>query len=120
MTHKEPDYETVILLKLGAIEGQLRSFMSSLGEPSRVKGGSPFPVGAPGDGKVLQWYRTTGAWVVDSHAICKFEIESDQYPPESWDVLAPITGYLHVLVGEGIRVSAETTIATIDPGSVPI
>ena len=119
MPHKEPDYETVILLKLGAMEGLLKSFMSSLREPPRVKGGSPFPVGAPGDGKVLQWYKT-GGWVVNSHAICKFEIESDQYPPESWDVLAPITGYLHVLIGEGIRVSAETIIATVDPGSVPI
>lgn len=117
MPRREPDYETVILLKLGAMEGLLKSFMSSLGEPPRVKGGSPFPVGAPGDGKVLWWYKTTGEWVEDSHTICEFETESDQY---RWPVAAPIAGYLHVLVGVGIRVSAGTIIATVDPGYVPI
>ncbi|HHT9132487.1 MAG TPA: hypothetical protein ACFYED_08360 [Candidatus Tripitaka californicus] len=117
MPHKEPDYETVILLKLGAMEGLLKSFMSSLKEPPRVKGGSPSPVGAPGDGKVLRWYKTTGEWVRDSHTLCEFETESDQY---RWPVAAPTTGYLHVLVGVGIRVSAGTIIATVDPGPVPI
>ncbi|OHB94404.1 MAG: hypothetical protein A3E19_06530 [Planctomycetes bacterium RIFCSPHIGHO2_12_FULL_52_36] len=116
MPHKEPDYETVILLKLGAMEGLLKSFMSSLKEPPRLKGGSPFPVGAPGDGKVLRWYRTGGK-VTGGHTLCDFKIESD---PEPWPVAAPITGYLHVLVGVGIRVSAGTIIATVDPGSVPI
>lgn len=121
MPHKEPDYETVILLKLGAMEGLLKSFMSSLKEPPRVKGGNPSPVGAPGDGKVLRWYKTTGERVIRDHTICEFETESDQY---RWPVTATITGYLHVLVGEGIRVSAGTIIATVDPypypGPVPI
>lgn len=41
MTYKEPDYETVILLKLGVMEDLLKSFMASLEEIPQKKRGNP-------------------------------------------------------------------------------
>lgn len=113
MPHKEPDYETVILLKLGAMEGLLKSFMSSLGEPPERKRGGVSKVEAPADGRVLNWYWNNHDPVEVNDPLCEFGF--DQYPPRTQNIPSPATGQLFIAVWEGYDVRAGALIATVEP-----
>lgn len=113
MPHKEPDYETVILLKLGAMEGLLKSFMSSLGEPLERKRGGVSKVEAPADGRVLKWYWNNHDPVGVNDTLCEFEFDQD--PPRTENIPSPAEGKLFIAVGWGRPVRAGTLIATVEP-----
>ncbi|MEK7822574.1 MAG: hypothetical protein AAB260_05990 [Planctomycetota bacterium] len=113
MPHKEPDYETVILLKLGAIEGRLRSFMSSLGEPPERKRGGISKVEAPADGRVRKWYWNNHDTVGVNDTLCEFEF--DQSPPRTENIPSPAEGKLYIVAWEGDDVLAGALIATVEP-----
>ncbi|HHT9133194.1 MAG TPA: hypothetical protein ACFYED_12060 [Candidatus Tripitaka californicus] len=59
MTYKEPDYETVIVQKLRAMEESLKSFMAGLEEPLLRKKVLA-TIEAPVSGTIVRWKRTSG------------------------------------------------------------
>ena len=113
MPRKEPDYETVILLKLGAMEGLLKSFMSSLGEPPERKRSGVSKVEAPADGEVVWWYWNNHASVGAGDPLCEFKI--DQYPPRTVNIPSPAKGKLFKVAWPGHKVRAGALIATVEP-----
>ena len=110
MTYKEPNYGTVILLKLGAMEGQLKSFMSSLSKPFQKKGGGSTPVHAKIDGTIIwEEYVISGEEVREGESLGI--IETDQ----GWkDVPSPTDGFPFIQVEQGAQVYRGQLIATIE------
>lgn len=92
MPYKEPDYETVILLKLGAIENSLKSFMSSLKEPLQKEWGRAVIVYAPVSGRI-SWFFGDDNEVKEGWVICS--INYDPARPEK-NVPSPATGHLFI------------------------
>ncbi|MBI5125193.1 MAG: hypothetical protein HZA70_03050 [Planctomycetes bacterium] len=113
MTYKEPNYETVILLKLGAMEGQLKSFMAGLEEPLLRKKVLA-TIEAPVSGTIVRWKRTSG-WVGFGTHLCTIRA-TKLYGGGIFWVKSTHEGYLHLHIsaGEGYEVSAGETIATIE------
>ncbi|OHB90344.1 MAG: hypothetical protein A3E19_02480 [Planctomycetes bacterium RIFCSPHIGHO2_12_FULL_52_36] len=110
MTDKGADYETIILLKLGATEGQLKSFMSSLSKPFQKKGGGSTPVHAKIDGTIIwEEYVISGEEVREGESLGI--IETDQ----GWeDVPSPTDGFPFTRVEQGAQVYRGQLIATLE------
>lgn len=92
MTYREPDYETVILQKLRAMEDVLKSFMSRLKEPLQKEWGGAVTVYAPVSGRI-SWFFGDDNEVREGWVICS--INYDPARPEK-NVPSPATGYLFI------------------------
>lgn len=114
MTYKEPDYETLILLKLRAMEDFLKSFMSSLNEPFQRKQRMSIQVQAPArfeKCRIYRWNFRDGDTVVGGDLLCV--VENIRIPGDAENVYSPAMGILNILVRAGEEVRGGGTIATI-------
>lgn len=111
MTYKEPNYETVIVQKLRAMEDLLKSFMDSLERPFQRKG-SEISVYAEITG-IIRWRKSALQPVAYGDELCR--IYSTERPGVSDYVSARGGGILFIEPGadEGAVVSMGDLIATI-------
>ncbi len=109
MSQKEPDYETIILLKLGVVEDLLKAFMASLAELPKKKGGGSTPVYARATGTIIwEEYVIRGEKIREGESLGI--IETDKGP--EW-IHSPNSGFPFVLAEQGTTVLRGQKIAII-------
>jgi pyruvate/2-oxoglutarate dehydrogenase complex dihydrolipoamide acyltransferase (E2) component len=61
------------------------------------------------EASIVTWLFTDGTYVKKDEAVCEAMVEKTQF-----DVLAPASGKLSILIAEGEVFSAETVLGSID------
>ncbi len=115
--NKEQYDEAIILDKLDAMEGHIKSFLSILEEPLIIKG-VRIPVRAvdmPLAGKLKKWHKRDLKEVTRGEPLCMIKWGSSFGGLGGTTIIsAPATGILHIIVRVGGHVDPDQVVAEIE------